>query len=366
MEYSTVLKKYLPPVLGGVLILLALKFLLPLTLPVVLGIAAAGLLSPLIRRLQERMNLRQGTAAMVCVSGVLLSLGLVLFLAGRLLLSQVTELYGRLPGLLEEITGQAEALAQRAGVLSQGLPGGAGDAIINWSQELISSGGSLATKLYDAAFSLVSGFLGRLPDNLLFLLTMLLSFYFAAAELPRLRALLRQYLSKQRWQQLLSLGKSLKAVVSCWLRAQMKLMGVTFLVLLGGFLLLRVELPLLLALGISLLDALPLFGVGTVLLPWGLVSTLSGDMHRGIGLIILYGAAALIRNVLEPKFLGAQMGVSPLLTLLAIYVGYRVSGFVGMLLLPILVMLGAEVLETEKRPAVYDLPAGRQFRPMAE
>lgn len=366
MEYPTLLKKYLPPVLGGVLILLALKFLLPLTLPVILGVAAAGVLSPLIHHLQRRMNLRQSTAAIVCVSGVLFMLGLILFLAGRLLLSEVTDLYGRLPGLLENISGQAQTLARRAGVLSQGLPGGAGDAISHWSQELISSGGSLATRLYDTIFSLVSGFLSRLPDNFLFLLTLILSCYFAAAELPRLQALLRQHLSKKRWGQLLSLGKSLKTVVSGWLRAQLKLMGVTFLILLGGFLFLQVELPLLLALGISLLDALPLFGVGTALLPWGLVSMLSGNMHLGIGLMILYGAAALIRNVLEPKFLGAQMGVSPLLTLLSIYVGYRVSGFMGMLLLPILVMLGAEVLEQEKRPAVYDLPAGHQFRPMTD
>ena len=366
MEYLTLLKKYLPPVLCGVLVLLALKFLLPVTLPVVLGISGAGLLSPLIRQVQARLNLRHGTAAALCVSGVLLLLGLGLILGGRLLFSEVTELYGRLPGLLESISGRAQIFVQRAGALSQELPGGAGDAISDWSQELISSGGSLATKLYDAVFSLVSGFLSQLPDNLLFLLTLILSFYFSAAELPRLRALLRQHLSQKRRAQLSSLGKSLKSVVSGWLRAQIKLMGVTFLILLGGFLVLRVELPLLLALGVSLLDALPLFGVGTVLLPWGLVSMLSGDMRLGVGLMILYGIAALTRNVLEPRFLGAQMGVSPLLTLLAIYVGYRVSGFVGMLLLPILVMLGAEVLETEKRPEVYDLPAGRQFRPMAE
>jgi predicted PurR-regulated permease PerM len=121
------------------------------------------------------------------------------------------------------------------------------------------------------------------------------------------------------------------------------------LILLIGFLLLRVSLPLFFALGIAVLDALPLFGTGTALLPWSLFSMISGDLHLGLGLLILYAVCALSRNVLEPKLLGAQLGVSPLLTLLAIYVGYRVSGFGGMLLLPILTLVGMQLWEARQK-----------------
>ena len=140
------------------------------------------------------------------------------------------------------------------------------------------------------------------------------------------------------------MGASLRRVLGGWFRAQLKLMAVTFVLLLTGFLLLRIQMPLVLALTVALLDALPLFGTGTVLIPWGLLAMASGNLRRGTGLLLLYGLAALTRNVLEPRLLGSQMGVSPLLTLLAIYGGYRAFGFGGMLLLPILTMLGAELL----------------------
>lgn len=83
------------------------------------------------------------------------------------------------------------------------------------------------------------------------------------------------------------------------------------MILLCGLWILGVSFPLLPALMIAVLDALPLFGTGTVLLPWGLLRLISGDFHLGLGLMVLYAAAALSRNVLEPKLLGAQMGVSP-------------------------------------------------------
>lgn len=364
METCTKIKKLIPPVLAGALILFLLKFLLPLALPVLLGLGAAAALSPLIRLLQEHGNLRHGTAAALSVTGVLFLVCLGIFLLGRFLFSELTALYQQLPGMLSALSDQSSKLAVIINGFTRELPAGAADAVENWMDEITSAGGSLATSLYEGLFSLVSGFLGRLPDHLLFLLTMILSCYFAATELPRFSAMLREHLPPVRWEQLKSLSHSVKTVLGSWLRAQIKLMGVTFLILLPGFMLLGVQLPLFLALGVALLDALPLFGTGTVLLPWGLFSIITGDFRLGLGLILLYGATALSRNVLEPRFLGAQIGISPLITLLAIYAGYRISGFPGMILLPILVMLGAEVLEARHRPA--PLPQSPRFSPAPE
>ena len=146
------------------------------------------------------------------------------------------------------------------------------------------------------------------------------------------------------------MSTSLRRVLGGWLRAQLKLMVVTFVLLLTGFLLLGIQMPLVLALTVALLDALPLLGTGTVLIPWGLLAMASGSLRRGTVLLLLYGLAALTRNVLEPRLLGSQLGLSPLLTLLAIYAGYRAFGFGGMLLLPILTMLGAELLRLKYQP----------------
>ena len=97
------------------------------------------------------------------------------------------------------------------------------------------------------------------------------------------------------------------------------------------------------ALGIAavtaLIDALPVFGTGTILIPWALALFLQGETKTGIGLVILYGAAALSRQALEPRLVGKQVGLNPVLTLLALYTGYRLLGVGGMIVFPIAAML---------------------------
>lgn len=314
--------------------------LLPLTLPVVLGALLAAALDPLIVRLQKNTGMGRAGAAGICVSLALLALAGALWTLGRVLIHEAVSLSGQLPGMLEAVSGYAGAAAGMLERLGQRLPDGVGDALTAWGQELMSGSGTLAQSLYERIFTLASRFLGALPDSLFFLMTFILAVYFAAGELPRIRDILRMRLPEKANRWLGTMGKSVKNALGGWLRAQLKLMGVTFLLLTAGFLLLRVDSPLLLALLVSVLDALPVFGTGTVLIPWALIAMMTGDMGLGLGLMGLYGAAALLRNVLEPKVLGATLGLSPLLTLVAIYAGWRIAGLWGMIGLP----MGAMVL----------------------
>ena len=343
MELSRKTRRILFYALSAGLALFSLKYLLPFLLPFLLGIGAAMALTPLIRLLQQYFSLRRGSSAALAVTGVLAILAAAFWLLAKLLMRQLLTLYDRLPALIESASQGLSAFGHWAETLSELFPGGVGDAFSDWAQKIVHSGGTLAASLYERLFSLVYGFLGKLPDTLLFLLTTVLSCYFAAAELPRLLAICRAHLSPPLLSHCIRLKASIKTVLTGWLRAQLLLMGITFLILLCGLWLLGYSFPLLPALMIALLDALPLFGTGAVLLPWGLLQFISGNIRLGLGLMVLYAAAALSRNILEPKLLGAQVGVSPLLTLFAIYAGYRLAGFAGMLLLPIGVMVVSEL-----------------------
>lgn len=348
MQFRFILKKHIPIALILLLILLGLRYILPFVMPVLLGLLLAMALSPLIVKLQDKSGLSRSAASLATIIGILAVLAALLFFAGKFLMHEAERFSSLLPELFLAISGYISSFVSWVDGLTGNLPQGASDALSSWAEGLLNSGGTLASGLYEKVFSMVSGFLGSLPEHLLFILTLLLSCYFSAAELPRIRELLELHLPQNflhQWSSILSSGKS---VLVGWFRAQLKLMGITFLVLLVGFLLLGVDLPFLFALGISLLDALPLFGTGVILLPWGLLSMISGELNKGIGLIIIYGIAALLRNVLEPKFLGDQLGISPLFSLLALYAGYRLSGFWGMILLPLGVMVFAEVYSTRK------------------
>ena len=97
------------------------------------------------------------------------------------------------------------------------------------------------------------------------------------------------------------------------------------------------------ALVTALVDAVPLLGTGTILLPWTLVSLLSGEPVRAVGLLGIYVTALITRSALEPKLLGRQLGLDPLAALAALYIGYRLWGFGGMILAPILTVTAREL-----------------------
>ena len=89
----------------------------------------------------------------------------------------------------------------------------------------------------------------------------------------------------------------------------------------------------------ALIDALPVFGTGLVLVPWALVSLLLGETRRGLGLLVTWGLTELLRNAAQAKLLGDQIGLDPISSLLSVYVGWRVAGFGGMLLFPLGLMV---------------------------
>lgn len=126
------------------------------------------------------------------------------------------------------------------------------------------------------------------------------------------------------------------------------LLTLFLLFLLGGFWLLGERYSLLAAFLITLVDALPVFGTGTVLIPWALAELLLGSVPRGAALVILYLCTLTVRSITEPKLVAAQAGLPPIASLMAMYLGARAFGVAGMVLFPLLLLLAAQMLRTKK------------------
>jgi predicted PurR-regulated permease PerM len=138
--------------------------------------------------------------------------------------------------------------------------------------------------------------------------------------------------------------KRLKKAIGGWLWAQCKLIGITFLVLTIGFFLLQISYAPVWAALISLVDALPVLGTGIILVPWSFICFLQGNSIRAVGLLGTYVVAVLLRSVLEPRFVGKQLGLDPLVTLFSMYAGYRLFGLGGMILSPLLAVTATQLL----------------------
>ena len=159
---------------------------------------------------------------------------------------------------------------------------------------------------------------------------------------PKIQKWLAQRFSPERREAFLLRLAQIRSVVGGWLRAQSVLLLLTFTIVSAGLLILRIPYAPLWAGGVALVDALPVLGSGTVLLPWALISLLQGHLPRALGLLATYACAALARSTLEPRLVGRHLGLDPLVTLACLYLGYRLWGFAGLILSP---MLGSIAME---------------------
>lgn len=140
-----------------------------------------------------------------------------------------------------------------------------------------------------------------------------------------------------------------KGMLGRYLRAICLLFLLTFLEVLVGLALLGRRYALLCALGVAAVDILPVFGSGTVLIPWALLSFARGEPSVGLGLLILYGTVTVIRQILEPHLIGGSLGLHPFWSLFGMVLGLRLFGVIGMLLAPIGLSLFRIFLQKEEK-----------------
>lgn len=330
---------------GGALGIWLTIRLLPVALPFLLGLGLAQLAEPLLRPLTERLRLPRWLAALLAVALLSAATLGALWLLGRALLTQAQSLAARAPALLSSLSGPLSALHGRLLRLAAHLPQSLAPAAAEWIDRLFEGGTVLADTVSEWVLSLAGNLLTAVPEIVLFLLTTLLSAYFFASEREEIRSAVRERLPEQWISRVTAVRRRLRAVLGGYVRAQLHLMLVTFGILLAGLLLLRRPSALLLALLIAVVDALPVFGSGTVLIPWGILSFLRGETALAVGLLLLYASASLTRTFLEPRFLGRQIGLHPLLTLLSLYAGFRLFGVLGMLFVPVGVILLKQLYE---------------------
>lgn len=310
---------------------LGLRLVLPLMYPFLLGALLALGAEGAADFLERRLRLPRFLAAGLAVGALVAGLGGLLLLLAALAVSQLGGLCQALPSIAATVRSGLALLENRLLSLGSGLPGYR-QAITG----LFSDGEELITRVGRLVLGRAGAILTRLPGQTLSLGTALLSGFMICAKLPSIRTRLRARRADPRLETLQKALGKLKNTGKLYLCSQLKLMGVTFCLLFAGFSLLRVGYPLLIALLVTLVDALPVLGTGSVLIPWALVCFLEGSAARALGLLGLYATAALTRSVLEPKLVGSHLGLDPLVTLMAMYCGLRLWGLGGMLLLPML------------------------------
>ena len=324
------------------------KYLLPLFLPFLLGFLLALAAEPAVSLLDRHFPGRRGIAAFLGVSVTILLLSVLLTLFLRLLVRELGHLAALLPDLETSARQGLSALESWLLSLAASAPEGLRSTLTRSVLRLFDGGSDLYSRMLTQLPAMATGVLSHVPDSFLFFGTGLLSAYLFSGRMPLLRSWFHRLLP-QNWQERwIPAFVGLRNAVSGWTRAQLTLMGLTFLLICSVFLLLGISPAPLWALVIALVDAVPMLGTGLILLPWSLASFLQGNSLRALCMVALFAAATVLRSILEPRLLGKHLGLDPLITLIAMYLGYRLLGFPGLLLSPMLAVTVVQIIKTAR------------------
>lgn len=323
---------------------LSARYLLPLLAPFLLGALLALAAEPMTFFLNRRLHVPRPVSATLGVSMAFCFLAMVVLLLGAFLIRELRALAGVLPDLEAAAVSGIELLRNWTLDLTDWTPPGVRPLIQENISALFSDGTAMLNKITPFALSFAGNILTHVPDSALTLGTGLISAFLISAKLPRMKRWVLRRIPRARLRSLLAALKRMKTALGGWLLAQTKLMGLTLLILLLGFLLLRIPHAPLWALGVAAVDAFPVLGTGTVLLPWSLLCLLQQDTARAIGLLGLYVTITLTRSLLEPKLVGRHLGLDPLATLMALYIGYKLWGIGGMILSPLLAVTALQLV----------------------
>lgn len=322
---------------------LGIRYLLPILMPFLLGLGFSLLAEPVVKILHARFKLPRPVA-----SGIALSMGLImifglLWILGAAAYRELTVLAGALPGFFEGIGGTVAVVRDWALDLAAKAPDGMSQMLRKWLTNLFADGSVVLEQAASRALGMAGNVMGGIPGGALLVGTAVISSFMISSQLPGLKERLKARLSAQWMVKWVEAFRKIRQAVGGWFKAQVKLSGVTLLIVGAGLMILRVEHVVFWAFLIALVDAVPMLGTGTLLIPWCLLSFVQGDSIRAIGLLGIYVTAMMTRSVLEPKMVGGQLGLNPLLTLMILYAGYRLWGVLGMVFAPILTVTAKQL-----------------------
>lgn len=303
--------------------------LLGFFIPFVIGWVVAMIANPLVRFLEKKIRIVRRHSSMVLIVGVLALVIFGLYFLGSRGLKEMVLFVRALPGLYAEVQEDVAAAYAKLEQVLTFLPPEVKDS---FGQVIEQLGAYIGGFLQDLAASAGGAVARTLPDVLVHTIVVLLSSYLFLAEHDVIVQRIKEVMpgAVKRYAGLIK--KDVRKVIGGYFMAQFKIMFVVALVLMGGLMLLGVHYWAVLAVAIAILDFLPMFGTGTVLIPWAAVKLFAGDFAYAAGLGLLYVLSQAVRQIIQPKIVGDSMGLPPLTTLFFLFLGYRLRGLAGMIL----------------------------------
>lgn len=335
---KTSVKKYVKAIMNlliALVILLAVIFLAPKVLiffmPFVIAWIIAMIASPMARFFEEKLKIKRKAGSVVVIVVVLGIVILAVYLIGSKLIRELIGFIDDLPQMWDSLQADFNEIAENLDIFYRRLPK---DVQNTWNK--ITAGasewiGNFISSISTPTLAAVGNFAMQLPTVIIGIIMCLLGSYFFVAEKEQMTEVLQKVMPESVLLRFRQIKGSLFKAVGGYFKAQLKIEIWIYLLLVIGFLILGIDHVLLISLGVAVMDFLPFFGTGTIMVPWAIVEFMSSDYKMTIGILLIWGVSQLVRQIIQPKIVGDSIGVAPIPTLFLLYIGYMLGGVLGMI-----------------------------------
>jgi sporulation integral membrane protein YtvI len=352
-----------------VLIILFFTRAVKYIVPFIVAYIFASLIEPIVKFLERKTPIPRKVCT---VFSILIVLGIILsifsFLIYRLV-KEIQNVYNSLALNMETISLFFNQLIEKINGIYIQLPAEISDFISQSAKNLASDLQSILKGAIDIA-QVSLEFALNIPQVFIFILVTILATYFMSSDKNKILGFLDVNIPSDWMRRTRNITQSIFTALFGWLKAQLIIMTITFTELLIGLLIIGIENSLLIALIIALVDILPILGAGTVLIPWAIINLLTSNTKLGLSLLLLYIIILFVRQLIEPKIVGHQIGVHPLFTLAGMYIGLQRFGVLGMILGPIAVVflkyIFNGIFQNERFKEWYEKYFGKRENPAPE
>lgn len=301
-------------------------------MPFVIGFVLSLIANPMVRFLERKIKMKRKYGTVLMIVLVIAAVVFCCYGVGLLLIIGIREFMDYLPTMYENAQAELNAAFAHLQALLRKIPalphidvGDMGSILVGFFKEA-------ATSYKGPTVSAISGFAMRIPDILVSVIMGLLATYFFIADRDRLLAGIKRHTPISLREKSLFIYSQILQAVGGYFKAQFKIMFVIYIVITIGLMLIGINFAWLIGFGIAFLDMLPVFGTGTVLIPWAVIKFFSGNTATAIGMVLLYAVSLVTHQLIQPKLVSDSVGLDAFSTLFFMYIGYQVKGVIGMII----------------------------------
>jgi len=314
----------------------ALKIIIEYLFPFVIGFVITAMIRPVVIKISRKYKIKNDVLSVVFVILIFITLAFVACFCGYKIYIQLVNFTKTMPAYILSLTDLASKISNKFLNIFDNMPDDFKAEISLFPDTILKS---LTAEFSNAISAIVGGIAKGMPSVLVTIIITMVASVFIAKDYSSILKYTKSILDKDQIKFMVNMKNLLYKNVIKIVQGYLTLMFITFAELSVCFLILRIDYAIAVAALISLVDILPVLGTGTVILPWSIISILSGNINLGVSLIVMYIVISIVRNILEPKIIGRQMGLNPLMTLVTIFLGLKIWGIIGMFIFPILLII---------------------------